>query len=82
MKQARETLQRSLAQIEQTLGSTLLSRPDGPGGAMQEALALCETDVRKRHSEVGKLRESIGELRRTVEHYESAAWLNAVQGED
>ncbi len=82
LKQARATLDRGLAQLEQGLGSILLTRPGEQGGAMQKALGLCETDLQTRQAEVQALRGSVGELRKAVEHFESAAWLAAVQGED
>ena len=81
-KQARTALARSLAQLEQRLHSTLLAQPNGMRRTMNDTLNLWEANLLKRRAEVQDLRGSIGELRQAVEHYESAAWLDAVQGED
>ncbi len=80
--QARASLERGLVQLEQGLSAILLAPPGEPGGAMQKALGLCEADLQTRHKEIDHLRGAVGELRMLVQHYESAAWLDAVQGED
>ena len=82
LKQARAALERGSVQLEQGLGSILLAQPGGLARTMQEALELCEADLQTRHKEIDDLRGSVGELRGLVEHYESAAWLDAVQGDD
>lgn len=81
-KHARKVLDRGLNVIDQRLKVTLLSNARRLQETLQRMLNGSEANLAKRRAKIEELQAMVTALRAEVEHFESSAWINAVERED